>query len=536
MKRVTSKHINCSYCVQNDLFLNRITGFMNYCASYCTRAFFLSMLLILCNTIVFAQKSVVIEYPIIYQGYPVDTIDVISVQSVETGSEAVWGSAVTKAGTSLQINLQGNAAYDLNSNYNNLIFTHTNTSRGSCISQDFSFTVDFTKTTSDVLYLKNCVIVNQQFYFAPSTYCLGEREIAPITDIPQASIELVAPAGIVFDANNNLLPYQSLPGSYEVQINSNYCITYGAETLFLNITPLTEANLPDTLVFCDNGMNQMLPVSAYKLYPLPGGISLDPVEIPQSSGYYLAQANSSNCAAVDTVYIQLSEVGTLEILQSEECKKVVLSAEASGSSLASYLWFNGSTEAVTDIPESGKVWLTANNQNGCKFSDTVNVIFEPLAIEAAEYILTHAGCWNDGAIELLSLTTNQAGAVVNQTLYNTVKKNYTNDFASVPEGTYKFEITNQKGCKAYSLEEITVLQTCLEEYPVFTPNSDGVEDEYFIPHTGFIQVFDRNGTLLRKIETPAYWDGRDDSGNLLPMGNYLMVTNTNKAVNITIVR
>lgn len=171
-------------------------------------------------------------------------------------------------------------------------------------------------------------------------------------------------------------------------------------------------------------MNQMLPVSAYKLYPLPGGISLDPVEIPQRSGYYLAQANSSNCAAVDTVYIQLSEVGTLEILPSEECVRVMLSATASGSSLASYLWFNGSTEAVTDTPESGEVWLNANNQEGCGLYDTVDVIFEPLAIEAAEYILTHAGCWNDGAIELLSLTTNQPGVVVNQTLYNTVKKLY----------------------------------------------------------------------------------------------------------------
>ncbi len=537
MKRVTSKRINCIYNVENIIVYFGKKRFMTYCASYRNWAFVLSLLIItLSSTMVFGQKSVIIKSPIIYQGYPIDTIDVISIQSIETGSDAVWGSAVTKQGASLQINLQGNASYDLRSNYSNLIFKHNNTSRGSCITYDFSFTVDLTRSTADVLYLENCIIVNQQFYFASNTYCQGEREIAPVTDIPSASIELLAPAGIVFDADNNLLPCQSLPGYYEVPISSDYCINYGNETLSLTITSLSKEDFLDTLVFCDNGMNQMLPVSDYKLFPLPGGISQDPVDIPQTSAYYLAQSYSSACAPVDTVYIQLSEAGTLEILQSEECESVVLSAQTSGSPLTSYLWFNGSTNAVTDTPESGEVWLVATNQDACNLTDTLIVSFEPLTIEAVDYTLTHAGCWNEGAIEIVSLTTNQPAAIAGQALYNTVKKNNVSDLGSVPEGAYKFEIINQEGCKAYSLEEIIVLQTCLEEYPVFTPNSDGVEDEYFIPHVGSIQIFDRNGSLLRKIETPAYWDGRDDSGHLLPMGNYLMITNTNKAVNITIVR
>lgn len=80
------------------------------------------------------------------------------------------------------------------------------------------------------------------------------------------------------------------------------------------------------------------------------------------------------------------------------------------------------------------------------------------------------------------------------------------------------------------------MQNCLNNYPVFTPGNDGIEDEYFIPYDGTIKIYNRDGALLQTIETPAYWDGRNKSGDLLPMGNYVMITDKGKAVNITIVR
>jgi flagellar hook assembly protein FlgD len=35
---------------------------------------------------------------------------------------------------------------------------------------------------------------------------------------------------------------------------------------------------------------------------------------------------------------------------------------------------------------------------------------------------------------------------------------------------------------------------------------------------------------------PAYWDGRDDNGNPLPMGTYLIVVGKKEMINITIIK
>jgi gliding motility-associated-like protein len=85
-------------------------------------------------------------------------------------------------------------------------------------------------------------------------------------------------------------------------------------------------------------------------------------------------------------------------------------------------------------------------------------------------------------------------------------------------------------------EDVTILQKCLEEYPVFTPDGDNIEDEYFIPHEGSVKIYNRDGTLLKELTTPDYWNGKSDAGNPLPMGNYFIVTDAGKVVNITIVK
>ena len=111
-----------------------------------------------------------------------------------------------------------------------------------------------------------------------------------------------------------------------------------------------------------------------------------------------------------------------------------------------------------------------------------------------------------------------------------------NDLSEVPEGVYTVQVIDDSGCIAEYEQKIKVEQKCLEDYPVFSPDGDNIEDTYFIPHEGTVSIYNREGQLIKILETPAYWDGTDAQNHPVPMGNYVLVTESGRPVNITIIR
>lgn len=64
---------------------------------------------------------------------------------------------------------------------------------------------------------------------------------------------------------------------------------------------------------------------------------------------------------------------------------------------------------------------------------------------------------------------------------------------------------------------------------IITPNGDGIDDYYTLSCSG-VQVFDRNGNLVRTLSFyETTWDGRDNNGNLVPIGAYTLVCSSNNS-------
>jgi hypothetical protein len=82
--------------------------------------------------------------------------------------------------------------------------------------------------------------------------------------------------------------------------------------------------------------------------------------------------------------------------------------------------------------------------------------------------------------------------------------------------------------------EITEDPNC--NFPVISPNKDGVAEDYYIPYQGTAKIYDRNGALMAELPIPSTWDATDQDGNLLPMGTYVIVCDGQKDILITIVR
>jgi hypothetical protein len=76
----------------------------------------------------------------------------------------------------------------------------------------------------------------------------------------------------------------------------------------------------------------------------------------------------------------------------------------------------------------------------------------------------------------------------------------------------------------------------IDENPVFSPNNDGVADNFHIPYQGIAMIFDRNGVLINELPVPGDWDGTDQSGAPAPMGTYVITVDGQKEIFITIVR
>ena len=106
--------------------------------------------------------------------------------------------------------------------------------------------------------------------------------------------------------------------------------------------------------------------------------------------------------------------------------------------------------------------------------------------------------------------------------------------SGVKEGEYSLILKDALNC-----ETTPVICECVAGPncdPVFSPNGDGVVDTYFISTPGKARIFDKNGTLIKELATPAYWDGLDKNGNEIPSGYYAIIVNEKTTMNVSLMR
>jgi hypothetical protein len=103
------------------------------------------------------------------------------------------------------------------------------------------------------------------------------------------------------------------------------------------------------------------------------------------------------------------------------------------------------------------------------------------------------------------------------------------------EGEYTLTIV-KNGCPLKWPETLVILKDLNCNYPVISPNRDGVSEDYYIPFPGTAKIYNRTGMLVRELAIPSAWDGTDNSGTPLPMGTYIIICRDQKDIMVTIVR
>lgn len=107
-------------------------------------------------------------------------------------------------------------------------------------------------------------------------------------------------------------------------------------------------------------------------------------------------------------------------------------------------------------------------------------------------------------------------------------------------GTYivTLTVTDGNGCVDTAQSFVTITEGILVPN-VFTPNGDGINDEFTLPNSGMseyhIQIFDRWGVMVfESQDSQFHWNGyaNNGDGKLCTSGTYYFVLRARSYVNV----
>lgn len=188
-------------------------------------------------------------------------------------------------------------------------------------------------------------------------------------------------------------------------------------------------------------------------------------------------------------------------------------------------WSNNQNDTLAEKLTAGVYYLTVTDNNGCIVKDTVTIL-ESSEINYS-YVANRTSCKGsaDGRIEV-SVTGNDKPYTFTWS-NNLILKDSIN--SNLTYGTYQVTIIDKNNCTVN--DTIYVLSgdnVCIEIPTCFTPNGDGVNDNFEIKYWYLypnikVEIYNRWGIMLFKSD--GYnepWDGTYN-GKELPIGSFVYI-------------
>jgi hypothetical protein len=310
----------------------------------------------------------------------------------------------------------------------------------------------------------------------------------------------------------NILNFERLSVSYPKE---DYCMNEGA------VLPELNYSVDDLSFSSAPGINLNVSSGA-----------VDPAK--STPGTYAIELNSGTCLTSKSLPLTLKDFPSLSALPDtflcgNEPLEISLPDQYN-----SVQWSTGAASSRVNLTEPATVWYRVTSNNGCGNADTFNL--RQIAIRTLEYTVDKADCYRKGRINVGDRDIENGVAPYSFKLTSELENLELSTLNDVPEGVYTLEVVNSNGCVLRHTQRVFVEKDCLNDIPVITPNDDGLDDRYFINLEGQIKIFDRNGTLKRRLTAPCYFDGNDETGHPLPMGIYMVVSEKGEKVELTIIK
>lgn len=333
---------------------------------------------------------------------------------------------------------------------------------------------------------------------ADTILCAGQ---GLILDVEQTNVSYLWPDG-------STLPVYLVdsPGEYWVEIDKEGCksrdtilvdyvsetpVSLGADTILCDgETLLLDPGIPGATTFWQNGSTE----------------ATFPVKTP---GSYWVEVSKDVCEYRDTIQVDFTtvpfELGSDISLCEGETKLLEIPLMN-----ANFLWHDGTTSSSFNVSSPGEVWVRVT-QGGCSRADTTAVFLQqgPLdPLPDLHFICENEGVWLNAKFENATYLWQDGSEEHN--------------FKAVQPGSYSVQV-KVGDCVFEDKVELRACESCLYVPNVFSPNGDGLNDEF----RGFPgceisnyeqSVYDRWGNLVFYNTIPDIgWNGEIE-GNKIGQG------------------
>ena len=108
-----------------------------------------------------------------------------------------------------------------------------------------------------------------------------------------------------------------------------------------------------------------------------------------------------------------------------------------------------------------------------------------------------------------------------------------NTFSRLFDRSYTVRVMDENACFIDTVIYQPESPNCDEDL-IFTPNGDGLYDQFNIEVTGEAKIYNRYGTLVKTLNTPGAWDGTDLSNALVSDGYYVIIINGETSIRVAV--
>lgn len=228
-------------------------------------------------------------------------------------------------------------------------------------------------------------------------------------------------------------------------------------------------------------------------------------QVPHSGTAYAGFGvfSGNRGAPTDLFYTEYVAVKLNRVLKPNEHVKLRFFLNLSGKS----------THAVSNInailTENSWDYFSLNSSNPIDINGQFTPLKDTLYSDTSNWMLWEGEYTSIGCEEYLTI------GYFNDTILDSIYLHQSDPMINAMCYFY-IDSVSMYSINTQSEEEIAVPN-------VFTPNNDGIGDEFRLADIGKLEIYDRWGKLVSINETAATWDGTDEVGNQVTEGTYYYI-------------
>lgn len=162
--------------------------------------------------------------------------------------------------------------------------------------------------------------------------------------------------------------------NYSVQItDANGCVSFDTTQVLINPSPVV--NLGVDTSYCANfslTLDAGFPGSNYQW---SNGANTQTQNITTSGNYFVTVSDANGCFGIDNLLITVHPLPIFNLgADTLICDSMPLLISANA---ANYVWSSGQNTQQIVVSQSGTYWAQATSNQGCVFSDTINITVQP---------------------------------------------------------------------------------------------------------------------------------------------------------------